>query len=131
MEAHNRNGQRVAEYLDAHPRVERVYYPGLPSHPQHELAKRQMRGFTGMVSFEVNTLERARLVAENTRIFALAESLGGVESLVVHPALMTHASVPREMRERMGVSDGLLRLSVGIEDIDDLVADLDQALARL
>ncbi len=131
MEAHNRNGQRVAEFLDAHPRVERVYYPGLPSHPQHELAKRQMRGFTGMVSFEVNTLERARLVAENTRIFALAESLGGVESLVVHPALMTHASVPREMRERMGVSDGLLRLSVGIEDADDLLADLDQALARL
>jgi len=131
MQAHNRNGQQVAEFLEAHPRIERVYYPGLPSHPQHELAARQMRGFTGMVSFEVNTLERARLVAENTRLFALAESLGGVESLVVHPALMTHASVPREMRERMGVSDGLLRLSVGIEDVEDLIEDLDQALARL
>jgi cystathionine beta-lyase/cystathionine gamma-synthase len=131
MEAHNRAGQRVAEYLEAHPRVERVYYPGLASHPQHELAKRQMRGFTGMVSFDVGTLERARLVAENTGIFALAESLGGVESLIGHPALMTHASVPKAMRERMGVSDGLLRLSVGIEDIDDLIADLDQALVRL
>jgi len=131
MEAHNRNGQRVAEFLETHPRVERVYYPGLSSHPQHELATRQMRGFTGMISFDVGTLERARLVAENTRIFSLAESLGGVESLIGHPALMTHASVPKEMRERMGVSDGLLRLSVGIEDIDDLIADLDQALARL
>ena len=131
MEAHNRNGQTVAEYLEAHPRVERVYYPGLRSHPQFELASRQMRGFTGMVSFEVNTLERARLVAENTRLFAVAESLGGVESLIVHPAMMTHASVPPDMRERMGVSDGLLRLSVGIEDVDDLIADLHQALARL
>lgn len=131
MAAHNRNGQRVAEYLEAHPRVERVYYPGLASHPQNELARRQMRGFTGMVSFEVNSLERARLVAENTKLFALAESLGGVESLIGHPALMTHASVPREMRDRMGVTDGLLRLSVGIEDVEDLLADLEQALARL
>jgi len=131
MAAHNRNGQCVAEFLETHPRIDRVYYPGLASHPQHELARRQMRGFTGMVSFEVGTLERARLVAENTRLFALAESLGGVESLIVHPALMTHASVPRDMRERMGVSDGLLRLSVGIEDVEDLIGDLDQALARL
>ena len=131
MAAHNRNGQCVAEFLETHPRIDRVYYPGLASHPQHELARRQMRGFTGMVSFEVGTLERARRVAENTRLFALAESLGGVESLIVHPALMTHASVPRDMRERMGVSDGLLRLSVGIEDVEDLIGDLDQALARL
>jgi len=131
MAAHNRNGQQVAEFLETHPRIDRVYYPGLASHPQHELARRQMRGFTGMVSFEVGTLERARRVAENTRLFALAESLGGVESLIVHPALMTHASVPRDMRERMGVSDGLLRLSVGIEDVEDLIGDLDQALARL
>jgi cystathionine beta-lyase/cystathionine gamma-synthase len=131
MAAHNRNGQRVAEFLETHPRIDRVYYPGLASHPQHELARRQMRGFTGMVSFEVGTLDRARRVAENTRLFALAESLGGVESLIVHPALMTHASVPRDMRERMGVSDGLLRLSVGIEDVEDLIGDLDQALGRL
>lgn len=128
MEAHNRNGQQVAEWLDAHDKVVQVYYPGLASHPQHELATRQMRGFTGMVSFEMGSLERARTVAEATRIFALAESLGGVESLMVHPALMTHASVPAEMRHRMGVSDGLLRLSVGVEDIADLIADLEQAL---
>jgi cystathionine beta-lyase/cystathionine gamma-synthase len=131
MDAHNRNGQRMAEFLEAHPAVNAVFYPGLPSHPEHELARRQMYGFSGMVSFDVGTLERARQVAENTRVFALAESLGGVESLIVHPALMTHASVPREMRERMGVTDGLLRLSVGIEDAEDLYADLDQALARL
>jgi cystathionine beta-lyase/cystathionine gamma-synthase len=131
MEAHNGNGQRIAEFLDAHASVERVFYPGLPSHPQHALAARQMRGFSGMVSFDVGTLERARRVAENTRLFALAESLGGVESLIVHPALMTHASVPAEMRERMGVTDGLLRLSVGIEDCDDLLGDLDEALGRL
>jgi len=131
MEAHNRNGQRIAERLDAHDRVQRVYYPGLPSHPEHELARRQMRGFSGMVSFDLGSLEKARTVAEATRLFALAESLGGVESLIVHPALMTHASVPTEMRERMGISDGLLRLSVGVEDADDLVADLEQALDRL
>lgn len=131
MEAHNRNGQRVAEWLEADDRVEHVFYPGLASHPQHELAKRQMRGFTGMVSFEMGSLDRARKVAEATRLFALAESLGGVESLIVHPALMTHASVPRDMRERMGVSDGLLRLSVGVEDADDLIADLERAFAAL
>ena len=131
MEAHNRNGQRIAEFLESHPAIEAVYYPGLPSHPQHDLAARQMRGFTGMVSFEMGSMARARTVAEATRVFALAESLGGVESLIVHPALMTHASVPRDMRERMGVSDGLLRLSVGIEDPDDLVEDLEQALGRV
>jgi cystathionine beta-lyase/cystathionine gamma-synthase len=129
MEAHNRNGQRVAEWLEAHGAVERVYYPGLASHEQHDLAKRQMRGFAGMVSFELGSLARARKVAESTKLFALAESLGGVESLIVHPAMMTHASVPAGMRERMGVSDGLLRVSVGVEDIDDLIADLEQAFA--
>jgi cystathionine beta-lyase/cystathionine gamma-synthase len=128
MEAHNRNGQRIAEFLSQHPRVDAVHYPGLPSHPQHELAKCQMRGFTGMVSFELGSLERASKVAERTRLFALAESLGGVESLIGHPAIMTHASVPRDMRERMGVTDGLLRLSVGIEEVEDLIEDLDQAL---
>jgi cystathionine beta-lyase/cystathionine gamma-synthase len=131
MEAHNRNGQRIAEFLEAHPRVAAVFYPGLASHPQHALAARQMRGFSGMVAFEVGTLGRARTVAEATHLFALAESLGGVESLIVHPAIMTHASVPADMRARMGVGDGLLRLSVGIEDIDDLIEDLDRALARI
>jgi cystathionine beta-lyase/cystathionine gamma-synthase len=128
MAAHNRNGQRVAEFLQQHPGVDAVHYPGLPSHPEHELAKCQMRGFTGMVSFELGSLERARRVAQATRLFALAESLGGVESLIGHPAIMTHASVPEQMRARMGVSDGLLRLSVGIEDVEDLIEDLDRAL---
>lgn len=128
MEAHNRNGQRVAEYLEGHNGVEAVHYPGLASHPQRALAARQMKGFTGMVSIELGSLKRAKTVVERTRLFALAESLGGVESLIGHPAMMTHAAVPREMRDRMGVSDGLIRLSVGIEDPDDLIEDLDQAL---
>jgi len=128
MEAHNQNGQKVAEWLEAHPKTDRVIYPGLASHPQHDLAKRQMSGFTGMVAVDVGTLERARGLVENTRLFALAESLGGVESLISLPARMTHASVPAERRERMGVTDGLVRLSVGVEHVDDLIADLDQAL---
>ena len=128
MAAHNANGLAVARHLESHPRVDRVLYPGLPSHPQHELARRQMDGFTGMVSVDVGTLERARGLVEHTRIFQLAESLGGVESLISVPSLMTHASVPREMRERAGVTDGLVRLSVGVEHIDDLLADLDRAL---
>lgn len=128
MRQHDANGRRVAEWLSGHPRVRRVYYPGLPSHPQHELARRQMQGFGGMISIELGDAAFARRVAERTRIFALAESLGGVESLIGHPASMTHASVPREMRERMGLTDSLLRLSVGIEDVEDLIADLDQAL---
>jgi cystathionine gamma-lyase len=131
MRAHNENGQRVAEWLEAHPKIERVYYPGLASHPQHELAKRQMRGFTGMISIETGSLERAKSLANNTRIFALAESLGGVESLIGHPAMMTHASVPKERREAMGLTDGLVRLSVGVEDVEDLIADLDQALGKV
>ena len=128
MAAHNANGLAVAKHLEAHPAVDRVLYPGLPSHPQHELATRQMTGFTGMVSVDVGTLERARALVEHTRIFQLAESLGGVESLISVPSLMTHASVPAAMRERAGVTDGLVRLSVGIEDVDDLIADLDRAL---
>ncbi len=128
MERHNRNGQVIAEFLESHAAVPKVYYPGLASHPQHELARRQMRGFTGMIGIELGSFERAKKVAEGTRLFALAESLGGVESLIGHPALMTHASVPREQRDRMGVTEGLLRLSVGIEDVDDLVEDLDRAL---
>jgi cystathionine gamma-lyase len=130
MEAHNRNGQRVAEWLAERLGAERVFYPGLPTHPQHELARRQMRGFTGMISVELGSLERATRFVQGTRLFALAESLGGVESLIGHPAIMTHASVPEEMRRRMGVSDGLVRLSVGIEDGDDLIEDLEQALSE-
>jgi cystathionine beta-lyase/cystathionine gamma-synthase len=128
MRQHDASGRRIAQWLEQHRAVRQVYYPGLPSHPQHDLACRQMQGFGGMVSIELGSLERARRFVEGTRIFALAESLGGVESLVGHPATMTHASVPREMREAMGLSDGLVRLSVGIEDPEDLIADLDQAL---
>jgi cystathionine beta-lyase/cystathionine gamma-synthase len=130
MKAHNDNGQAVAEWLEAHPKVERVYYPGLGSHPQHELARRQMTGFTGMISIDVGSIERARRLVESVRIFALAESLGGVESLIGHPASMTHASVPQETRNRMGVTEGLVRLSCGVEDGADLLDDLDQALAN-
>jgi cystathionine gamma-lyase len=130
MEAHNRNGQAVAEWLAEKLGAEHVFYPGLPTHPQHELAKRQMRGFTGMISVELGTLERATRFVQGTRLFALAESLGGVESLIGHPAIMTHASVPKDMRERMGVTDGLVRLSVGIEDVEDLIEDLEDGLER-
>ena len=129
MRQHDQNGRRIAEWLARDKRVRAVYYPGLPSHPQHELACRQMSGFGGMLSFETGSLEKARRVLERTTIFALAESLGGVESLIGHPATMTHAAVPKAMRESMGLTDGLVRLSVGIEDADDLIADLEQALA--
>ncbi|RMH13336.1 MAG: aminotransferase class V-fold PLP-dependent enzyme [Gemmatimonadetes bacterium] len=129
MERHNANGLAIARFLEEHAATRAVHYPGLPSHPQHELAARQMRGFTGMVSVEFESTEKARDFARRTRIFQLAESLGGVESLVSIPALMTHASVPEDMRERMGVTPGLVRLSVGIEHVDDLIADLEQALA--
>lgn len=129
MEAHNRNGQRIAEWLAEKFDAEKVFYPGLPSHPQHELARRQMKGFTGMISVDLGTLERATRFVQGTRLFALAESLGGVESLIGHPAIMTHASVPKDMRDRMGVTDGLVRLSVGIEDVEDLIQDLEDALA--
>ncbi len=128
MAQHDRSGRAIAQWAAEHPKVERVYSPGLPDHPQHELACRQMSGFGGMISLELGSLERARAVANGTRLFALAESLGGVESLIGHPASMTHASVPQAMREEMGLTDGLIRLSVGIEDTEDLIADLEQAL---
>jgi len=128
MRQHDANGRAVAQWLAERKDVRKVYYPGLPSHPQHELARRQMSGFGGMISFDVGDAARARRIAERTRIFVLAESLGGVESLMGHPASMTHASVPPAMRAAMGLSDSLLRLSCGIEDVEDLVADLDQAL---
>jgi cystathionine beta-lyase/cystathionine gamma-synthase len=111
--------------------VRHVYYPGLPSHPQYELAKRQMRGFGGMVSFELGSLEAARRVLNGVRLLSLAESLGGVETLISHPATMTHASVPAERRAALGITDGLVRISVGLEDIEDLKEDLSQALDRI
>jgi cystathionine gamma-lyase len=131
MRQHSANALQVACFLEQHTSIKRVYYPGLPSHPQHELAKRQMvGGFGGMLSFEVHGgVEAAREVARRTRLFTLAESLGGVESLIELPALMTHASLPAERRAEVGIDDGLIRLSVGIEEADDLVADLEQALA--
>ncbi len=131
MQAHGKNAMAVAEFLSRHPKVERVIYPGLTSHPHHELAKRQMSGFGGMVSFVIRGgLGQARAFLENVRIFSLAESLGGVESLVNHPAIMTHASVPAETRKSLGISDSLIRLSVGIETQSDLLKDLDHALSK-
>ena len=129
MREHARNAQAVAEFLEGHAEVERVYYPGLASHPQHDLAKRQMSGFGGMVSFVLKGPQsRALDFAHRLKYFSLAESLGGVESLICHPARMTHGSIPKEDRDRRGVTDGLLRLSVGIEDVDDLIEDLNSAL---
>ena len=130
MQAHDRNGRAVAAFLEEHPSVQKVYYPGLASHPQHELASRQQKGFGGMVAFETGSLENARKVLENVKVCTLAESLGGVESLISHPASMTHASVPIEKRQSLGITDGLVRVSVGIEDIEDIIEDLDQALQK-
>lgn len=128
MRQHDAAGRKIAGWLEQQPSVQVVFYPGLPSHPQHELACRQMCGFGGMVSLRLASAAMARRFVERTRLFALAESLGGVESLVTHPATMTHASVPPEMRKTMGLTDDLVRLSVGLEDPDDLIADLEQAL---
>jgi cystathionine gamma-lyase len=131
MRKHCENARAVAEFLKGHPKVERVYYPGLQEHPGHEIARRQMRDFGGMVSFEVKGgVENSLRVATGTHLFALAESLGGVESLIEVPALMTHASVPPEERERAGLRENLIRLSLGIEDAEDLIADLDSALSK-
>lgn len=128
MDAHDRNGRVVANFLSEHPKVEKVYYPGLVSHPQHELAARQQKGFGGMVSFETGSYENAKRVLEAVKLCTLGESLGGVESLISHPATMTHASVPEETRSKLGITDGLVRISVGIEDVEDILEDLDQAL---
>jgi cystathionine beta-lyase/cystathionine gamma-synthase len=128
MRQHDANARHLALFLSRHPAVEKLYYPGLEDHPEHELAKRQARGFGGIVSVDVGGLERARHVLESVRLFTLAESLGGVESLICHPATMTHASVPEEFRKRLGITDGLVRLSVGIEDVEDLEADLSRSL---
>ncbi|MFK7883505.1 MAG: cystathionine gamma-synthase [Phycisphaerales bacterium] len=129
MERHCENAMKVARHLEAHPKVDKVVYPGLESHPQHDIAKKQMHGFGGMVTIYLKGgLGESRSMLEKVRIFALAESLGGVESLIEHPAIMTHASVPADQREKLGITDNLIRLSVGIEDIDDIIADLDQAI---
>jgi cystathionine beta-lyase/cystathionine gamma-synthase len=130
MQRHCENGERVAYWLRQHPAVARVYWPGFSDHPNHDIARRQMRGFGGMISFELknDSVAEARRVLSSTKIFSLAESLGGVESLINHPASMTHASIPREERIKNGLSDSLIRLSVGIEDADDLIADLAQAI---
>lgn len=131
MQRHCENGEKIALYLSKHPKVEKVYWPGFETHPNHEVAKTQMRGYGGMISFTLkgNLLEDALDLVKKVEIFALAESLGGVESLIGHPATMTHASIPKEVREKSGVVDSLIRLSVGVEDAEDLIADLEKALA--
>jgi cystathionine beta-lyase/cystathionine gamma-synthase len=131
MMQHNANGLALAQFLETHPKVRRVYYPGLPSHPQHQLATRQMRGFGGMLAFDLGSLDAARRLLNGVRLLALAESLGSVETLISHPATMTHASVPADRRAALGITDGLVRISAGIEDIEDLRDDLSQALDRV
>ena len=131
MEQHDKSGRAVAAFLEEHPKVRKVYYPGSASHPQHALARRQQRGFGGMVAFDIGSLAAARTVLESVKLCTLAESLGGVETLISHPATMTHASVDEAKRARLGITDGLVRISVGIEDTDDIIADLDQALERV
>jgi cystathionine beta-lyase/cystathionine gamma-synthase len=131
MAQHSVNGKALAEFLAAHPKVRSVHYPGLPSHPQHALAARQMRGFGGMLAFDLGSLDAARTVLDGVTLLSLAESLGGVETLISHPATMTHASVPAERRAALGITDGLVRISAGIEDVEDLEEDLAQALARV
>jgi cystathionine beta-lyase/cystathionine gamma-synthase len=131
MLQHNANGMSVARHLDAHPKVRKVYYPGLPTHPQHEIARKQQRGPGAMLSFDLETLAAARRFLNQVKLCSLAESLGGVETLISLPALMTHASMPEEVRERVGITQGLVRLSVGIEDVEDIIADLDQALLHV
>jgi cystathionine gamma-lyase len=130
MERHERNAFQLARFLEGHPQVEKVTYPGLPSHPQHALARRQMRGFGGMLTFVVKGgLPAARAFLSSLRVFALAESLGGVESLIEHPAIMTHASVPASTRAALGIADGFIRVSAGIENADDLQEDLERGFA--
>jgi cystathionine beta-lyase/cystathionine gamma-synthase len=131
MEQHDKSGRAVAAFLEDHPKVQKIYYPGSASHKGHELAKRQQKGFGSMVSFDVGSFEAARTVLEAVKVCTLAESLGGVESLVCHPATMTHASISADAREQLGITEGLVRISVGIEDTDDIISDLDQALAAI
>ena len=131
MKEHEKNANELVSYLKNQSGIEKLFYPGLANHPQHELAKEQMRGFGGIISMDLGSLKNAKIFAESLKIFSLAESLGGVESLVDHPAIMTHASVPKEERKKLGISDGLIRLSVGVEDIEDLIADVEQSLNNI
>jgi cystathionine beta-lyase len=133
MDRHCKNGASIAHFLRNHPKVDRVFWPGFEEHPNHDVAKKQMRAFGGMISFSLkgNKFEDASTLAQNVQVFSLAESLGGVESLLGHPASMTHASIPKDERERSGITDSLLRLSVGIEDEEDLIEDLKQALDKI
>jgi cystathionine beta-lyase/cystathionine gamma-synthase len=131
MQQHDKSGRAVAAFLEEHPKVKKVYYPGSASHPQHALASRQQHGFGGMVAFDVGSLDAAKTVLEAVELCTLAESLGGVETLISHPATMTHASVDADKRERLGITDGLVRISVGIEDTDDIIADIEQALDKI
>ena len=129
MQRHNENAMKLAQYFEGHNKISKVIYPGLASHPQHSLAKSQMEGFSGIVSLELNgNLSNAKELLEKTSIFTLAESLGGVESLIEHPGLMTHASLPEERRKKLGISDTLIRLSIGLENIDDLIDDIESSL---
>ncbi len=131
MEQHDRSGRKVADYLSKHKKVQKVFYPGLPDHPQHDLAKRQMSGFGSMIAFETGSLANANKMLRKVRVCCLAESLGGVETLISHPATMTHAGIGEEGRRKIGITDGMVRISVGIEDVDDILADLEQALAAI
>ena len=133
MQRHCENGKAVVDFLQGHPKVEKVYWPGLEEHPGHDIASRQMSGYGGMISFTVkgDSIELAHKLVEEVNIFTLAESLGGVESLIGHPATMTHAAIPKEVREKVGVTDGLIRLSLGVEDAEDLIADLASAFDKL
>src|SRR2546423_4893431 len=131
MEQHDKNGRAVAAFLDKHKKVERVYYPGLPQHPQHELAKRQMSGFGAMITFETGSLNNAKKMLAKVRVCSLGESLGGVETLISHPATMTHAALGEKGRKSIGITDGMVRISVGIEDVEDIIDDLEQALAAI
>jgi cystathionine beta-lyase/cystathionine gamma-synthase len=128
MEQHSKNAMQVVRWLSKQKKVKRVLYPGLPSHPQHKLAKKQMKNFGGMISFDLGNFEKAKKFLKKVQLCSLAESLGGVETLISHPATMTHASIPRDQRQKIGVTDGLVRLSVGIEDVEDIIDDLKQAL---
>jgi len=131
MQQHSANGMALAEFLAGHPKVKKVYYPGLRTHPQYDLASRQMNGFGGMLAFDVGSIDAARRVLDSVRLHSLAESLGGVETLISHPATMTHASVPLDRRKALGITDGMVRISSGIEDVEDLKEDLAQALDRI
>jgi cystathionine beta-lyase/cystathionine gamma-synthase len=131
MAEHDSNGMAIAQHLAQHQKVKRVLYPGLPSHPQHKIARKQQTGFGAMLSFDLGSLEAARRLLDHVKLCSLAESLGGVETLISHPATMTHASIPPDVRQRTGITDGLVRISVGIEDAEDLIADLDAALAAV